>query len=444
MLHADFYISQKRELAQARFSKALFRFLVLLLVSTSIEGETFERLDLQQAIELALSNNPQLQAAEHRLEGRRQFTRFSDVRPNPSITLQTENWRFSRNPAFVPGDELDLFAFITQPLVRGDKRTRRFEVASEDQRLAELELEALRWQIQQEVKLAYWQALATQKELNLLKENLSYFNEITEYHRVRVREGVMAEADLIRVLLEEKRMELEIARAELEAQRARSRLLRSMGSPAQTPDFQLVDLPLTHPTRAGVGRSELIETAVTRRFEVRIAQARAERARSQLALENALAKPDWEVIFGYKRNSGFDTLLAGLHIPLPLFDKNLSEISMSRSEVDRTEATLEGTIRRVVSEVNESIGSLQKHYSVLIEMERGILDRAKESWQISRAAYEEGATDLLRLLDSQRALNEVNRLYTESQMRYQISLIELETSVGEADLNIGMEVLSEP
>lgn len=404
-----------------------------------------EQLELRRAIELALANNPELKAAEYRFEGRQQFTRFSDVRSNPSVTLQTENWRFSRNPAFVPSNEVDLFAFVTQPIATNDKRSKRFEVASTHERMAELELEGLRWRIQQEVKLAFWQALAAQKELELVRENLSYFSDITEYHRIRVQEGAMAEADLIRVLLEEKRIELQEAQAELEAQTARARLLRAMGSPAHSTTFKVADLPLKQPINGGITRNELIRTAQNRRLEVQLARTRVESARSQLQLETALGRPDLEVIFGYKRSSGFDTLLGGVHIPLPLFDKNLSEISVSRSEVDRTEAVLEGTIRRAISEVSESVESLKKRYSMLMELERGMLDRAEESWRISRAAYQEGATDLLRLLDSQRALNEITRLYTQTQMAYQINLVELETAVGKTDLAVGTEIFdSEP
>jgi outer membrane protein TolC len=70
-----------------------------------------------------------------------------------------------------------------------------------------------------------------------------------------------------------------------------------------------------------------------------------------------------------------------------------------------------------------------------------VLDQAEESFRISLAAYQEGGTDLLRLLDAQRARNETRLLQTQAEMAYRIGLVELEASVGEENLSISQELL---
>ena len=73
-----------------------------------------------------------------------------------------------------------------------------------------------------------------------------------------------------------------------------------------------------------------------------------------------------------------------------------------------------------------------------------MLATAEESWRIALAAYREGGTDLLRMLEAQRTLMEVRRVFTQSGMESRIALAELETAVGveglaidEALLNVG-------
>ena len=73
-----------------------------------------------------------------------------------------------------------------------------------------------------------------------------------------------------------------------------------------------------------------------------------------------------------------------------------------------------------------------------------VLDQAEESLRISLAAYQEGATDLLRLLDAQRSRNETRLLQTQAEMSYRIGLVELEAAVGEENLSVTEELFVIP
>jgi outer membrane protein TolC len=78
---------------------------------------------------------------------------------------------------------------------------------------------------------------------------------------------------------------------------------------------------------------------------------------------------------------------------------------------------------------------------MLSQVRKRVLDQAEESFRISLAAYQEGGTDLLRLLDAQRARNEVRSLQTQAEMACQASLVDLEAAVGHEDLSISQELL---
>jgi outer membrane protein TolC len=80
---------------------------------------------------------------------------------------------------------------------------------------------------------------------------------------------------------------------------------------------------------------------------------------------------------------------------------------------------------------------------MLTQMRERVLNQAEESFRISLAAYQEGGTDLLRLLDAQRARNEIRLLQTQAEMAYQVSQLELEAAVGQENLAVSQELLRE-
>ena len=59
-----------------------------------------------------------------------------------------------------------------------------------------------------------------------------------------------------------------------------------------------------------------------------------------------------------------------------------------------------------------------------------LLNEADESRSIALAAYQEGATQLLPLLDAQRTRTEVRQQYFRTLFDYQTDLIDLELAVG--------------
>ncbi|HEX2523697.1 MAG TPA: TolC family protein, partial [Terriglobia bacterium] len=336
---------------------------------------------------------------------------------------------------------------------------------------------------------AYYGALLAQKRLQMMVENNQSFQQIVEYHRFRVREGAMAEADLIKVELEAERLSLDRETAALEGERSRFELLKAMGESATAAHFSLADpgpipMPATMASASPVlvkaqlasprenrsdrggsssrkdnfslaadcsdpGATQTIATSLElllrlarqKRFEVLLSQAMVEQARAKLTLEQAQSHPDWSVLWGYKRTAGFNTMLAGVSVPLPFFDRNKGSIASSSSELERAQALLRATLAEAETEVAAAVGRLRRRYLMLRQVRDRVLDQAEESLRISLAAYQEGGTDLLRLLDAQRSRNDTRLLQTQAEMAYRIGLVELEAAVGEENLSVTEELL---
>ena len=150
-------------------------------------------LSISQAIQTALSQHAAVRAAAARVAGTEGLIRQAQVRPNPVVSLQSENIRAWGTPSFDFGIDPDLFLFGSQIIETGQKRQRRIDLAEQDAKIAALEKQVVEWQIRQQVKQAYLKALAAQKQLQLLSENAKYLEQVVAYHKVRLEQGAIAE-----------------------------------------------------------------------------------------------------------------------------------------------------------------------------------------------------------------------------------------------------------
>lgn len=382
-------------------------------------------LSLRDAIARALESHPLLAVSAARIAVSEGLRLQAGLRPNPRLILQGENLRPYGGEPFQPSREIDAFAYVTQTWQLGDKRQRRVEYASAGVRLAQLERELLAKQIAGRVGRSYWNAAGAQKIHALLLETIDNFQGVIQYHESRVREGAMAEADLLKVRIEGQRFVLAANSAALDAERARIQLLRDMG---QT-DFAAVrlsddlDAALFQPT-ADVTR------ALEQRTEVRMARQARDAAQAHVRLQQANARSDLDFSLGYKRTSGFSSALAGLQVPLRFSDRNQGHIAATEAEVRLAQSDLAAVSAVVRAEVLAAEADVQARYRQLTQLLRGLVDQAAESSRIAQAAYREGGSGLLQLLDAERVLIDLRTLYYRTLAEYRQSVVGLDIAMG--------------
>jgi cobalt-zinc-cadmium efflux system outer membrane protein len=383
-------------------------------------------LSLREAVSDALANHPLLAASAEQAAAAEGLRVQAGLRPNPRLVVQTENLRAHGSPGFRYGSDADTFAYLSQVFETAGKRGHRVEVASANLRKAQLDRELLSRRIANRVRAAYWSAAAAERSAALLLENIGTFRQILHYHEVRVREGAMAEADLLRVRLESERLEISAGTVALEADRARIHLFREMGKP-EFPEVRFSE-PV-EPSEADLPRVD-VARALENRTEMKIARAALEQALAGVRLQHAAARPDLDVLFGYKRSQGFHTVLGGVQINLPVSDRNQGNIVAAEREIKVAEANLAATEALVRAEVQAARREFEIRRRMVLTALPNLNDHAQESSKISLAAYREGGADLLRLLDSERVRIETHLLHMRTLAEYQQSRVALETALG--------------
>jgi cobalt-zinc-cadmium efflux system outer membrane protein len=394
-------------------------------LTVPLQGQT--RLSLAAAVGQALADNPQIGVTDARVEASEALRQQARLGPNPRLILQSENVRFDSAPApSIYSGVTDTYAFISQTIETGGKRVRRVDVAAGNIRRSKLERELIRRQIATRVATAYWSALGSRRVRDVLTEEIQNFERVVQYNRDRVKEGAIAEVDLTRLEVERDRLSTSLQNASQESDRAMIVLLREMGA-REYPDIVLTESLETQPQV----KPAPLEQALRQRIEMQLANQSIEQARANLRLQRANSKPDPDVQLGYKRTAGIDMLYTAIQIPLPVRNRNQGQIAAAGIEIKGAEALVAVTAQSVRAEFASAQKDLDSRTKLIRETLGPMRERASEVSRILQAAYREGGTDLLRLLDAERARIDAQLLYVRMLSELQQSAVALRAAQGD-------------
>lgn len=387
-------------------------------------------LSLQEAVNKALESRASLKADAERVSIAQGLEKQARLIANPLLQFENQNLR----PGQTYTRDVDMYAYLTQPLDVFGKRKQRIAVAAEEVGRIQAGYELTRRQIVQSVRLSYWEARGAQEKRDLLKATVENFQKIIDYQSAQLSVGAISEQDLLRVRLEGERLKIAANLAVIEATRARVQLLKEMG---QT-DFS--ELLLTEPLDADTLAIELIDIreVLTQRIEMKVASAAVEEAQAKSRLQDVSARPDLNLLYGYKRTqlvdsvSGVNTATAGFQITLPITDRNQGNRAAASAEVRREQQLLAATEAEVRADYFGALQEYQLRRMEVIETLQPLREHARTISEITQAAYALGGMELLRLLDAERARLDAELAYVQGMMEYQQSISNLQAAEGVA------------
>jgi cobalt-zinc-cadmium efflux system outer membrane protein len=386
------------------------------------------RLSLQDAINRALASRASLKAEAARISAAKGLETQAHFIANPLFQFENENLR----PGQIYSRDVDTYAFFTQPLDVLGKRKERINVAERAVSRTEAEYELAQKQVVQIVKLAYWAARGAQENQDLLNATVANFQRIIDYNAAQLSAGAISEQDLLRVQLEGERLKITAHLAAIDVTRTRVELLRQMG---QTSFAEVI---LTEPLDANNAEIEPmdLQQVIAQRGEMKIASAALQEALAKSRLQDVSARPDLDVIYGFKRTqlvdatSGVNTAMAGVRVTLPMTDRNQGNRAAAVAEVRRQEQLLGATEASVRADYYGAIQEYQLRRNEVIETLQPFREHATNISEIAQAAYAQGGTDLLRLLDAERARLDAELSYVLGMVAYHQSIANLQAAEG--------------
>ena len=376
-------------------------------------------LTLEAATERFLQRNLTLEAARLEVGVAAAERVAANLRPRPSITITGENLGVSGPTPF--NRLYEVGATIAQPIELGGRSERRREVAERTVALAEMRLANVMQRRLLDLRRGYFEAVLARANLEIARENRASFEELVRLNTVRLKEGDVAEGELIRVRLELIKLDAGVAASSLAYEQAKVRLLELLGE-SEYARAATLDLrgPLNYASVA-LDLTQLREAALAHRPEIKIAASEQALAEAVLRLEESRGKGEITPFVGYKRVGIDDTLAVGVTIPLPFGNRNQGGIARAAAQQQVVATNLQLTRNRVLAEVEAAYLAYLTARGQVQAYEAGPLNQAQESVTVTLAAYREGVTPLINLIDAQRTRAELRGSYLKALFDYRNS-----------------------
>lgn len=345
-----------------------------------------------------------LDADVERAQGLAQQAR---AHPNPTASAFTENVA-GRSP-FAGFGRAESTLQLNQPLELFGKRSARMAAANADVIAARARNAEGRLNYGYELARAYGEAEAAQRRVALAEDGVGQAEADLKVAQALVDVGKEAR---LRSLQAE--TELNALRAELETARAESvgayaRLAALAGRP--TPYVGLASSLLDD----GAPSSPAAAVDPERTAGYVAAQAEREAASRRVIAARRQARPDVTVSLGVRRFELYDAnaLVAGVSVPLPLFDRNRGNVAAAQADLRRADARASAALFEASAEIRAA-QALSTAADARVGAAGHTLQTAQDAYRLARIAYDSGKSPLIELIAARRGLSSTRRVVLDA------------------------------
>jgi outer membrane protein, heavy metal efflux system len=387
-------------------------------------------LTLAEARDLARRVSPELTAAREAVAAAAARERQAGAFINPTLSYQREQ---------TGGDgqkNTQSIAALDQPIELGGIRGARVDVARLRRGIAEARAIAAGSQLDFDVTRAYALAVAADRRATLAEQAANAFARASTVSRARLVEGDVSGYSHRRIQLEAARYAGLLAEASLTRRSARLTLASFLAASVDslTGTDLVLDDSVPGPSVV-LADDSLLSLGARHRAELRVAmlEAEAAAAESRLVMRERIAVPTLSA--GLKNeqvagSGGFNGFVAGIALPLPIWDRRQGAIEAASAEERRTVAEAESIRRRIAREIADAavaFRAVDEHLAVLRPLLGGESQTALRAAQV---AYTEGEISLVEWLDAVRAYQEAEATFASLRAESLIRRAALERAVG--------------
>lgn len=343
----------------------------------------------------AQSAAPRLSEAQAGVAQAQGLARQAAARPNPVLGLEVEN--FAGSGPFQGLDLAETTASVGQTLELGGKRPARVAAGQAAVAAARAAETRARADFAAQLAVAYAEAEAAAAKVALAEEQLAAAETDLRAARHLVAAGREAELRALQAAAERAAALAERDETHAVAATAFARLSALTGVAVV---YDAVSESLLDRPPAALAMAAAPETPA-------VLAARAERAAAaaRVRAEGSKGTPDVTVSAGVRRLAGDDAtaLVAGLSVPLPLFDRNRGSTQAARAELTGAEARLRQAELDATADLR-AVRAQAASAAARVEAASAGEGAAKEAYRLARLGYDAGRLPLLELSSARRAL----------------------------------------
>lgn len=357
-------------------------------------------LTLEVALKLAVEANADLAAARQEIAAVNASAQQARQRANPTAELEVEDTRqATRETTFQ----------VSQPIELGGKRAARIQAAARGLDAAAAELQTKVAEVRAAVTTAFFDVLAAQERMTLVKDSVEVAQRGTSIASKRVIAGKASPVEETKARVAESGVRVELLKASSDLRASRKRLTSLWRNPIPSFDRAggtldaLPDLPQLSNLTSRLGDSPQLKRA---RIEVDRRQALA-------TVERTRRVPDVAIKLGMKRSEelGQNRAIFGVYVPLPVFDRNQGNVLESLRRIDKARDELAATESRLDMEIVQAYERMSTSRQEAQVLREDILPGAQSGYDAAVTGFEFGKFSFLDVLDAQRTLLQAKSQY---------------------------------
>lgn len=373
-------------------------------------------LTLDSAVAIAVTMNPDLVTARLRSDSARAERRIAGALPNPSLSATPSN----------PTQYA-----VSLPLDFGPARHYRVKVGDAGITASGYDVEDAKRQIVFAVRQAFYDVLLADSLRSLAADERAVFQRLLDADSVRLRNGSVAERDVVATRLQLAHADAVLARAVVQQHAARLTLQALLG--ASAPDTSLmIDGGLTFSTRA-VEVDSVLGLALRHRPDYLATEVRVSQSRAALSLARANLMPIPIVGAVYQPSQPFASgsyLAPSIGVTVPLLYAFSGERSRAKASLAASQVLTDRTRLQIRSDVTLAYDSYLSARELAERYACGLLTDAAAALEAARYAYDRGATALPDFLEAARAYADTRSDYLTAVHDYWVGLFALERAAG--------------
>lgn len=371
-------------------------------------------LTLPQALEEASARSPAIVAAEAEVAAADARIRQAGYRSNPELSVEVENFAGTGELRGLRSTETTVA--VNQRLDLGGRRSARVNAAQAELNVQRLKLAMAKADLTQSVREQFARSIAAREKLAQATENEARARELARVAGILVEAGRDPPLRALRArsALAQAQAEREAAAADELAARSSLAALFGVSEPVEAVSGTALDVT---PRQVNPDQS----------LDVRLADA--ERVAAQAGVREQLAERRLDPAVGvgvrHIRETGDVGLVAGLSMPLRLFDRNQGNIEAARQAATAADARRASTLATTTAKARNAIANVEAAQRRVEALERAAVPEATEALRLAELSYREGRASLIELIDIQNAYTAARTSLTEARLELALATAEL-------------------
>jgi outer membrane protein, heavy metal efflux system len=388
---------------------------------------------LQDLLNEAERNNPQIRAAQQGWDAAKQVPSQVSTLPDPQFTVQQVNVGSPRPFAGYTNSEFAYFGLgISQGIPYPGKLRLKGEMAKRDVDVMRQQVESVRRSVLAGVKSAYFQLAYLSQTFRILESDGQLLEQIEKAADARYRSGMGTQQDVLQAQVEQTKLLREITMHHLEVAKAEAQIKQLLGRSQSSPVIETSDLPET-PLAYTV--DELLAAAKAQNPDISGAELMVEKQKLQVDLAHKDFYPDFNVQYMWQRTDptqfrAYYMLSVGVQVPIYRSRKQRPELAQAQAVLARSKSEADSQTQQIAFEVRTAFDTAEKTAELLRIDKDGLLPQSRTEFQSGLAAYQNNRQDFHALLTSFLDVLHLDEEYWQSVADRETALTQLEGLTG--------------